>query len=193
MNLAARILKLCGWKLSVTVPDVPKCIICVAPHTSNWDFLWGKLAYAAVGRQAGFLIKEAWFFWPMKYFFRAMGGIPVPARRGSSLTQTLVEMFRNNTTMSLAITPEGTRSRTSRWRSGFLHIAYEAQIPIMLGVIDYKLKQIMIENEFIPSGDFDRDMAQIKRFYKPFTGKYPEKFTTEDEDVPDSGSETKTK
>lgn len=181
MNLAARILRLCGWKLSVTVPDVPKCIICVAPHTSNWDFLWGKLAYAAVGRKAEFLIKEEWFFWPMKYFFRAVGGIPVPRKRGSALTDYLVERFRTAPQMNLAITPEGTRSRTSKWRTGFLRIAHSAGVPVMLGVLDYEKKLILIEDEFVPTGDIDADMAAIKRFYRPFKGKHPENFSTEEE------------
>lgn len=69
-----------------TVPDYPKSIICVAPHTSNWDFVLGKFAWWSLGRKAGFLMKEAWFFFPMKYLFRAMGGIPVSRRRGASLS-----------------------------------------------------------------------------------------------------------
>lgn len=182
MNLAARILNAFGWKVSVTVPDCPKCIICVAPHTSNWDFLWGKLAYASVGRKAGFLMKESWFFWPMKYIFRAMGGIPVPRRKGSSLTDAIIEKYRTEPRLTLAITPEGTRSRTSRWRTGFLRIAYGAGIPIMLGVIDYEKKLILIEDEFIPTGDIDADMRSIKRFYRPFKGKYPRNFSTDEEE-----------
>ncbi len=182
MNLAARILNAFGWKVSVTVPDCPKCIICVAPHTSNWDFLWGKLAYASVGRKAGFLMKESWFFWPMKYIFRAMGGIPVPRRKGSSLTDAIIEKYRTESRLTLAITPEGTRSRTSRWRTGFLRIANGAGIPIMLGVIDYEKKLILIEDEFIPTGDIEADMRSIKRFYRPFKGKYPRNFSTDEEE-----------
>ncbi|MDE6311349.1 MAG: 1-acyl-sn-glycerol-3-phosphate acyltransferase [Muribaculaceae bacterium] len=182
MNLASRILSAFGWKVSVTVPDCPKCIICVAPHTSNWDFIWGKLAYASVGRSAGFLMKESWFFWPLGPILRAMGGVPVPRRRGSSLSELLVERFHSESRLCLAITPEGTRSRTTRWRTGFLHIAYEAGIPIMLGAIDYTRKLILIEDEFIPTGDIDADMRSIKNFYRPFKGKYPEKFSTDDED-----------
>lgn len=78
MNLSKLILRIAGWRLNVTVPDYPKSIICVAPHTSNWDFILGKLAYAAVGRKAGFLMKESWFFFPLGCIFKAMGGIPVP-------------------------------------------------------------------------------------------------------------------
>ncbi|MDE6436075.1 MAG: acyltransferase, partial [Muribaculaceae bacterium] len=75
MNLSGLILKAFGWKVKVSVPDYPKCIICVAPHTSNWDFIIGKLAYASIGRKAGFLMKDTWFFWPMGCLFRAIGGV----------------------------------------------------------------------------------------------------------------------
>lgn len=179
MKLARLILRLFGWSVSITVPDYPKCIICVAPHTSNWDFVLGKLAYAAVGRHAGFLMKEAWFFFPMGMFFRALGGIPVPKKRGSSLVDAVVDKFRSSSRMAVAITPEGTRSRTSQWRTGFLHIARKADVPIVLGVLDFPSKRIMINEEFHPSGDIEADMRAIKSFYKPFQGKYPDKFTTE--------------
>ena len=176
MNLAALILKLAGWKLEITVPDYPKCIICVAPHTSNWDFILGKLAYAAAGRKAGFLMKEAWFFWPLGPIFRAIGGIPVPKVRGGSLVETIVKRFDATDRMQLAITPEGTRSRVTKWRTGFLNIAREANVPIVLGAIDFKKKEITIIRTFTPSGDNERDMAEIKKYYRQFTGKYPDKF-----------------
>ena len=179
MNLAGLILRLAGWKVNITAPDFPKCIIAVAPHTSNWDFILGKLAYAAVGRHAGFLMKETWFFFPLNIFFKARGGIPVPRRRGSSLVDTIVDKFNATTRMVIAITPEGTRSRTSQWRSGLLHIARRADVPIELGVIDFPTKTITIADVFHPTGDVDADMAYLKSYYRPFTGKYPEKFTTE--------------
>ena len=179
MNIAASILKAFGWSVDITVPDYPKCIICVAPHTSNWDFIPGKLAYAAVGRHAGFLMKETWFFFPLGLLFRSIGGIPVPRRRGGSLVSEVVSRFNSSTKMAVAITPEGTRSRTSQWRTGFLHIAREAHVPIVLGAIDFKTRRIMINTEFQPTGDLDADMRSIKRFYSPYEGKYPEKFTTE--------------
>ena len=181
MNLARGILRLFGWSVSVTVPDYPKCIICVAPHTSNWDFILGELAYASVGRKAGFLMKQSWFFWPLGCFFRAIGGIAVPKRKpgSASLTEFIVERFRQAGRMSLAITPEGTRSRTTEWHTGFLHIAMEADVPIVLGAFDFPTKRIMIEDTFIPTGNIEADMRTIKDYYSPFTGKYPDKFTTE--------------
>ncbi|MDE5643792.1 MAG: 1-acyl-sn-glycerol-3-phosphate acyltransferase [Muribaculaceae bacterium] len=177
MNLAARILRLAGWTLNVSVPDYPRCIICVAPHTSNWDFVIGKLAYAAIGRKAGFLMKKSWFFWPMGCLFRAIGGIPVaPKGSGGDLTATLIERFKNSSRLTLAITPEGTRSRNPQWRTGFLRIAYGAGIPIVLAAIDFSTKSIFLDRTFTPTGNLETDMQAIKQYYRPFKGKYPEKF-----------------
>lgn len=181
MNLSALILKAFGWKVNLAVPDYDKCIICVAPHTSNWDFILGELAYTSVGRKAGFLMKDTWFFWPMGAFFRAIGGIPVPRRKPGkgSLTEYLIEQFRTRERLVLAITPEGTRSRTTAWHSGFLHIAYNAGVPIVLGAIDAPSKNIYLERVFTPTGNTEADMRAIKDYYAPFTGIVPENFSAE--------------
>lgn len=179
MNICRMILRIAGWKVDITVPDYPKCIICVAPHTSNWDFVLGKLAYGAVGRKAGFLMKETWFFFPLGLIFRAIGGIPVPRRKGSSLVESLVAKFNDSPRLAIAITPEGTRSRTSQWRHGFLYIAMQTNVPIVLGAIDFRTRCISITDQFIPTGNVEADMRTIKDYYKDFTGKYPEKFTTD--------------
>lgn len=179
MNLSKLILRIAGWRVNISVPDYPKSIICVAPHTSNWDFILGKLAYASVGRKAGFLMKESWFFFPLGYFFKAIGGIPVPRQKGSSLTDKIVERFNSSSRLTIAITPEGTRKRTEKWRRGFLYIAYEAKVPILLGAIDYRRKEITITQEFSTTGDVDADLRSIKNYYKNFTGLYPDKFTAD--------------
>lgn len=179
MSLSGLILKMAGWTVRITVPDYRKCVICVAPHTSNWDFILGKLAYASVGRKAGFLMKSTWFFFPLGCFFRAIGGIAVDRKGGSSLVETIVEKFKKADRLALAITPEGTRSRTDKWHTGFLRIATQANVPIVLGVLDYKNKQILIEQEFTPTGDVEADLRRVKDFYRGYTGKFPEKFSTD--------------
>lgn len=181
MNLAARILRMAGWTVNVTVPDYPRCIICVAPHTSNLDFVNGKLAYAAVGRKAGFLMKSSWFFWPLGCFFRAIGGVPVYRgdKSHGSLTEQLTERYRSSGRLVLAITPEGTRSRTDRWHTGFLRIARQADVPIVLGAIDFATKRVLIERTFTPTGDIDADLRTVKNYYRQFTGRHPEKFTAD--------------
>lgn len=181
MNISAFILKILGWKLRVTVPDVPKSIICVAPHTSNWDFVIGKLSYMALGRDAGFLMKSSWFFFPLGYFFKAIGGIPVYRNeKRSSLVEQLVKKFESCQKLNLAITPEGTRKKTSRWHTGFLRIAYETNVPVYLGVLDFENKTVIIDEVFQPTGNLDSDLKAVKKFYRPFKGKYPEKFSTDD-------------
>lgn len=177
--LSKLLLRIVGWRVVISVPDYPKCIICVAPHTSNWDFILGKLAYLSVGRKAGFLMKETWFFFPLGLIFKAIGGIPVPRKRGSSLVESIIVKFNSADRMALAITPEGTRSKVSQWRSGFLHIAREANVPILLGKFDFKEKYIYVTDEFTMSGDVERDIQRIKDYYKGANACYPEKFTTE--------------
>lgn len=173
------ILRIIGWKVSITVPDYPKVIICVAPHTSNWDFILGKLAYASVGRKAGFLMKSSWFFFPLGLIFKAIGGVPVHRGKGSSLVETLVERFRTSQRLTIAITPEGTRSLTTRWHTGFLRIALEANVPIVLGAFDFPTKRILIEHTFTPTGDIEADIRRVKDYYRPFEGKYPDKFSAD--------------
>lgn len=180
MNFASFLLRIAGWKVDISVPDYPKCIICVAPHTSNWDFILGKLAYASIGRTAGFLIKEAWFKWPMCYFFKAVDGIAVPKARGSQLSEILIKKFETAGRMQLAITPEGTRSRVTKWRTGFLHIAKEANVPLLLGAIDAANKRVVIDTEYIPTDDIDADMRAIKNYYRQFSGIKPDNFTVEE-------------
>lgn len=169
-----------GWGVEVSVPDLPKAIICVAPHTSNWDFIIGELAIRSVGRKAGFMMKSSWFFFPLGCLFKALGGIPVKRRnKQQSLVDVMVQRFNAEQRLVVAITPEGTRSRTAAWHTGFLRIAREANVPIMLAVIDYRMKKAIINDMFIPTGDTEADMRVIKQYYKPFTGRHPENFTTE--------------
>lgn len=179
MGFCKSMLSLFGWKVICTVPDYPKCIICVAPHTSNWDFVLGEFSWWSLGRKAGFLMKEAWFFFPMKYLFKALGGIPVAKRRGSSLSDAIIHKFKTSARMQLAITPEGTRSKVTEWRTGFLHIAYEAGIPVILGAIDAARKLVHLEEIFTPSGNIDADMRAIKDYYRQFEGIRPDKFSAE--------------
>ena len=179
MNLWGKILKFAGWHVDITAPRRDKCVICVAPHTSNWDFILGIFAYKSLGREANFLMKDFWFFFPLKYLLRALGGIPVQRKKhGGSLTDSVINLFRTHSYVNLAVTPEGTRSLTEKWKTGFLYIAYGAGVPIQLGVIDYKHKDIIIKEEYQPTGDVDTDMRNIRRFYSDYgyAARYPEKF-----------------
>ena len=121
-----------GWKVINTLPEVPKCVLAIAPHTSNWDFIVGKLAYNTLNRQANFLIKEEWFVFPLNLFFSSIGGIPVKRERNDSLTSKLTDEFKKREWMHLGITPEGTRKPVQEWKKGFYFIALNANVPIIL-------------------------------------------------------------
>ncbi len=180
MNICKKLLSLVGWKVVVTVPDYPKMIYCVAPHTSNWDFPLCELAIRSVGRTAGFLMKSSWFFFPLGSFFRAIGGIPVDRKnKRQSLTESLIAKFRSCASLKLAITPEGTRKGTRNWHTGFLRIASETGVPVCLAAIDYPTKTISATKIFSFTGDPQADMLAVKRFYSAFKGKFPEQCLTD--------------
>jgi 1-acyl-sn-glycerol-3-phosphate acyltransferase len=169
-----------GWSEQVSIPHRDKCIICVAPHTSNWDFIIGKLYYRSLGRTAGFLMKKEWFFWPLGILFRKMGGIPVYRSKKTSMTDTLAERIKEMERFELAVTPEGTRSKVTTWKRGFYFIALKAGIPIQLYDLDYKNKVIRCTKELMPTGDVEADMREIMEYYKNSNAKYPEKFAIEE-------------
>lgn len=168
--------RLLRWKANMTVPYYDKCVICAAPHTSNWDLFIGKLFYAVMGRKASFMMKKEWFFFPLGLIFKAMGGIPVDRQRKTSLVDQMAERFAQSKQFHLAITPEGTRKPNPEWKKGFYYIALKAQVPIVLIGIDYPSRTIAATRSLMPSGDIDKDMKEIKQHFKQFRGKNPENF-----------------
>ena len=182
MNIWGLLLKWRGWRLEISAPRRDKCVICVAPHTSNWDFIIGLAAYRSLGRRANFLMKKFWFFFPLNFILKHFGGIPVDTSRkkgNQSLSETIIRDFKTRNYLNLAVTPEGTRSCTSRWHTGFLYIAHGAGVPIQLGVIDFKKKNVIIKDEYLTTGDVEKDMTAIKVYYSRFgeAARYPDKFT----------------
>ena len=159
-------------------PD--KFIICLAPHTSNWDFIIGQLYSSAEGMKSNFLMKKEWFFWPLGPIFRRLGGIPVFRSKKSSMTDNLAEAARQADHFMLCITPEGTRKPTTEWKKGFYFIAQKAEIPILLYGVDYEQRLIRCTKTMIPNGDVEAQMREIQLYYKDFKGKKPENFTIGD-------------
>lgn len=160
-----------GWRADVTESIPQKCIMCIAPHTSNLDFLIGQLYAQSVGFSASFLMKKEWFFWPLGLLFRKLGGIPVYRHKNSSLTDILAERAKQEKVFRLAITPEGTRSLVATWKRGFYYIAQKADIPIMLFAIDAQHRTIVCNRTFRPTGDVERDMMEIMEYYRPYIGR----------------------
>lgn len=166
-----------GWSVDVTEAHPDKFIICLAPHTSNWDFALGQIYSGAIGMKINFLMKKEWFFWPLGPIFKSLGGIPVFRQKKSSMTDAMAEAAKKAETFRLCITPEGTRSKTEDWKKGFYFIALKAGLPILLYGVDYEQRLIRCTKTIIPSGDLDKDMRDIKLYFKDFKGKKPEQFT----------------
>ena len=176
MNLAGWILKKMGWRFEVNIPPTPKCVICVAPHTSNWDFIVGEVGIRSVGMSSGFLMKDTWFFFPLGYIMKSLGGIPVKQHTHTNVSEHVVEAFNRREHLWVAVTPEGTRSANPNWHKGFLHIARDAGVPVVLAYIDYEQKVACVDRIFEMSGDVDADMTTIKAYYANHQAKHPEKF-----------------
>ena len=168
--------KILGWRVINNLPEVDKCVVVVAPHTSNWDFVIGKLAYTALGRKANFLIKKEWFVFPFNLFFKSIGGIPVERNKRTSMTDVLTAEFDKHDKLHLAITPEGTRKPRKEWRKGFYFIARKAGVPLMLIGLDYGKKEASVLDIFHPTGIYAKDIVVIKSYYKDITAKKPENF-----------------
>ena len=166
-----------GWTAEITQDHPDKFIICLAPHTSNWDFVLGQLYSGAIGMKINFLMKKEWFFWPLGPVFKWLGGIPVHRQKHTSMTDAMAEAAKEANTFRLCITPEGTRARREEWKKGFYFIGMKAQLPILLYGIDYEKKLIKCTKTIIPIGDLDTDMRDIKLYFKDFKGKKPENFT----------------
>jgi 1-acyl-sn-glycerol-3-phosphate acyltransferase len=175
-KISLKILEYFGWKLlnNIELPD--KCVICVAPHTSNWDFLWGNLVAKAFHVQSHFLIKKEWFVFPLNIFMHMMGGIPVDRSQKTSMTDALAELFHTKSKFYLAVAPEGTRKLTYKWKKGFYFIAHKAQVPIVLAFIDYEKKELGFGKLFYTTGNIEQDMLEMMSFYKDKVGRFPERF-----------------
>lgn len=168
-----------GFHFESTIPLPDKYVIALAPHTSNWDFIMGLLHSRAEGYQCNFMMKKFWFFWPLGYVMRALGGIPVERSKKMSLTDQMAEQARSHESFHLCITPEGTRKRVSEWKKGFYYIALKANLPIMLYAMDYEQKVIRCTKCITPNGNIDEQMKEIKEYFRDVKGKHPELFTIE--------------
>ncbi len=165
---------------SVEKPD--KCVVIMAPHTSNWDFIIGMLYAYSQGFHCGFMMKREWFFWPLGPIFRRLGGVPIRRDKSHGLTDQMAETAMLHPTFHLCITPEGTRRKQTHWHRGFYFIALKANIPILLCGMDYKRRYVECTQSFMPSGDVEADMRIVMDYFKNFEGKHPERFATEEID-----------
>lgn len=173
--LARRILRLFGWELEAKLPDAPKYVAIGYPHTSNWDFPVGILGMWGIGLPGRWVGKHTLFRRPFGWAMRALGGIPLDREATRDFVQQSVEKFAGREELVLVIAPEGTRSRTEHWRTGFYYIALGARVPVALGFLDYGRKRAGVGDVLVPTGDIERDFERIRAFYRGMVGKRPER------------------
>ena len=167
-----------GWKPEGVRPDVPRYVMIAAPHTSNWDFAY-LLAFAEYFEiEMSWIGKHTLFKPPIGFIMRALGGIPVRRDKRENVVTSLARVFEDYEELGLAVPAEGTRSHVDHWKSGFYHIAREAEVPIIMSFLDYERKVGGFGLAFYPSGNLREDMDVIRAFYSEKKGKFPELFGT---------------
>ncbi|MFT3761292.1 MAG: lysophospholipid acyltransferase family protein [Pseudoxanthomonas sp.] len=169
--LGRTFLRTFGWKVVGALPDTPKLVLIVAPHSSNWDGIWGMAAKIALGFKVRVLGKEQLFWWPLGPLLRKLGAVPVDRASPQGTVRQAVELIRSSDRIWFALTPEGTRKRVEKWKSGFWKIARNADVPILMAYFHYPEKTIGIGPLFHPGADMDADMAAIRDWYRPWMGK----------------------
>ena len=174
-TLAIFLLKISGWRTHVIRPHKSSYVLIGAPHTTNWDFLLALVLIIVEGIPMRIMGKDTLFRWPLGVFMRAIGAIPVNRRERTSMVDQVVEKFSQDPELVIAIAPEGTRSKVHHWRSGFYYIALKAQVPIVMGYLDFGTKTVGIGPSIKPTGDINADFEVIRDFYKDKKGKYPHK------------------
>ena len=170
------IFKIIGWKVvgKLNYPD--KCLVIAAPHTSNWDFFIGRCYAYIIGIVPKYFIKSELFLPILRSLIKWNGGIPVYRHSKNNVVDQITEIYNSTDKFILGISPEGTRRRVERWRTGFYHIAVKSEVTILLIKMDYEKKEIGIINEFHPSGDIDKDLLFIQNQYKNIKGKIPKNY-----------------
>jgi 1-acyl-sn-glycerol-3-phosphate acyltransferase len=164
-----------GMKLGGTIPDVPKAILLGAPHTSNWDLILAMGMRYALGLNYSWMMKKEAFFFPFAGMFKAMGGIPIDRKASKNVVGQIQDWFNANEKAWIGITPEGTRSKVTTYKKGYLRIAYETGVPVFVVGVNSETKTLVFDRFMELSGDIDADNAKIRNFITShYTGLKPE-------------------
>ena len=164
-----------GWTISGSLPPDRKFVIMGASHTSNWDFLVFLGAVHALDRQVHFIGKHSLFKWPLGGFMRALGGVPVDRSAPQDLVSQIIAQFEAHDDFILVIAPEGTRSATRQWKSGFYQIALKAGVQIVCAGPDYPTRRGVFGPVIRPTGDYAHDLAPAFAFFRTLTPRHPER------------------
>ncbi len=172
--LARCFLRLLGWKIEGQLPPHNKFVMIGAPHTSNWDFVIAIPALYVLRIKASWMGKDSLFRWPIGFFMRRLGGIPIDRSNAHGVVAQTVQRLKQADRLVILIPPKGTRGKTRFWKSGFYHIARLAKVPVVCASLDFASKTARIGYSFVPSGDVKRDMDKVREFYAPARGKHVE-------------------
>ena len=157
-----------GWRVTGIIPDIPRMVIIVAPHSSNWDFVIGVAAKLAMRLRVKYLGKDSLFRFPLGIVMRRLGGIPVDRSSSNAMVGSIVAEFQKRRRMILAVAPEGTRRRVERWRTGFYHIARGAGVPIVPVALDWDARAIRIGDPFAITDDAEADLSRLRGWFAGF-------------------------
>lgn len=175
--LSIVMLKILGWRRSGQAPGIPKYVMIAAPHTSNWDFPIGLAIMLSFKMKFRWLGKESLFRWPLGILFKWLGGIPINRAKSGDMVAQTIQAFKEKAKMVMVVAPEGTRKKDKYWKTGFYYIAKGANVPIVMGFIDYMRKTGGFGPTIEPTGNIESDMEKIRAFYDNVMGKIPEKST----------------
>ncbi len=173
-NLGRAFLRSIGWHIAGQLPDLPKAVIIVAPHTSNWDFVIGIAAMFALGVRVSWLGKHTIFGALLGPLMRWLGGIPVDRRAPGGVVEQAVESFRGEPSLLLGLSPEGTRKPVPRWHRGFLHIAHGAGVPIVPVTFDYRRRRIVLADPVEPGSGVEADLDALRPFFSHTSPRRPD-------------------
>jgi 1-acyl-sn-glycerol-3-phosphate acyltransferase len=169
-RLGAAWLRMTGWRLTGEFPDVPKAVLIVAPHSSNWDGMHGLAMKQVLGLDLAFAAKRQLFWWPLGPILRKVGAFPIDRGAATDLVQRMAEEFARHEHFWFGVAPEGTRKHVLRWKTGFWRIAKAANVPIIPAYFHYPEKRAGIGSLFHLSDDMDADIARLREFYGPWRG-----------------------
>ena len=165
-------LRLGGWRVVGEFPDLPRVVLIGAPHSSNWDGIWGFAAKLALGLDIRILGKHQLFWGPLGPLMRALGIIAINRGAASGVVGQMAQQFRGADRFWLGIAPEGTRKPVARWKTGFWKIAHAAQVPVLPVYFHYPDRVIGIGPPFATSHDMEADLVRLREWYRPWQGKH---------------------
>lgn len=169
------IFRIMGWSFEGDMPDIKKAIVILVPHTSNWDFFIACLAKFSLQLHASYVMKKEAFFWPFKNWLIRIGGIPIDRAHPVRTVSTVAKRIMEEEKIWVVITPEGTRKKVNKFKTGFIRIAHMAEVPVIVVGLDYHKKKIIFSKVVAATGDHDGDADALYQFCKTtFVGRRPE-------------------